>query len=265
MRRRRYACAQIIVYGVVASLVGQSQELTFDVISIKKRAASTVGLDVNRVIQSGGIYKANARRIPTLIEFAYMLGPKQIVGVPTWAQTQAFDIEARASQQASLEEMRLMMQSLLKQRFGFVSHREGRQLQHYELRLGNSDGRLGPGIRSISGECEREAGINRPTAPPGAARAYGCSPMSGIASLAATATGEIVVDKTATLGTFQYHLFSAPRVRNATGEPTIRTADDPDLPSFPAALQEQLGLKLEASRAVVDVLVVDSVHLPTEN
>jgi len=67
-----------------------------------------------------------------------------------------------------------------------------------------------------------------------------------------------VVDKTGLVGTYEYAMFYSTR---STDEQPV----DPNLTEFRTALQEQLGLKLESSRGLVDVLIVDSVEQPTDN
>ena len=75
-----------------------------------------------------------------------------------------------------------------------------------------------------------------------------------------TGLDRIVIDRTSLSGLFAFDVkFLQPKL------PGLRQSDSPDLAAFPTALQEQLGLKLEPTRAPVEVLVIDSVERPTPN
>jgi uncharacterized protein (TIGR03435 family) len=128
----------------------------------------------------------------------------------------------------------------------------------FELALANDDGRVGPNLHDCSKLDDVEANRNRRfTGPPGGSLAAGgCGPMSRVAGLAAGQVQAIVHDKTGLSGNWRYNVSFGPDL------PDPNSAD-PNLPSFVTALREQLGLKLERARALVDVVVIDSVDRPT--
>ena len=77
-----------------------------------------------------------------------------------------------------------------------------------------------------------------------------------------TGIDRVVLDRTGLTGRYDYELRWTPVGRNGGPAPA---ADDPDRPSLFTALQEQLGLKLEPQRAPIEVLVIESAAMPTEN
>jgi uncharacterized protein (TIGR03435 family) len=185
------------------------------------------------------------------------------------------------------------MLNMLKDRFQLVTHLETREQAIFHLVLAHNDGRLGPDLKPTSAEClatiaERQAAVkrgetpafplpdpNRP-APCGFGRiAPGLVALSGrtIAQLVLTLpdlTGRPVIDKSGLTGLYDVTLKFAyegrmPGVTGPLGAPPGAPAPtaDPDAASLSAALQEQLGLKLEGTRGPVEVVVIDKFERPT--
>jgi uncharacterized protein (TIGR03435 family) len=206
--------------------------------------------------------------VPVLIRFAFDLQSYQLVGGPEWLRTNFFDVDARADRPVSIEQRRLMLQSLLEDRFQLRSHRERRQMPVYTMVLARSDKRLGSNIASID-DCAKPVSLKEPAdTPRSGARASGCGSMDNFARSVATQIGAPVSNKTGLAGLWQFIYYYAPDRSQFVGRqslPPDLPASDPNLPSYEQALQEQLGLKLEAGRGPVDVLVIDSVQQPTEN
>jgi uncharacterized protein (TIGR03435 family) len=201
-----------------------------------------------------------------VIMYAYDLRDYQLAGAPEWARTERFDIAARAGREVTLAELRLMVQTLLADRFQLKSHVEQRDLPLYTLVVARADGRLGPNIRRSDDECKRM--VERPAnVPAGATTTTGCGSPDVIARSASLQMGAPVIDKTGLTGLFEYSMYSAQELPpSLVGVvPPLSGPANPDLPSYTIALQEQLGLKLEPSRAPVDVRVIDSLQQPTEN
>jgi uncharacterized protein (TIGR03435 family) len=165
--------------------------------------------------------------------------------------------------------MRLMLRTLLKDRFALALHHDIRELPIYELTVAKGGFKLPP---LKPGDCIKYDPENPPS--PGHKSSEFCGNLSNgrgafdgaSASMADMATmfsytlGRTVVDKTGIEGTFRVHLTFAPD-EVAGGTPAADEAG----PSFFTALQEQLGLKLESAKGPVDVLVIDHVEKPTEN
>lgn len=252
-----------------------SPNLSFEVASVK--------VDKSRT-RAPMQWQASGRftmRLPifSLVSLGYVVPDYRIVGLPDWARTVFFDINARAAGPPTLDERRAYYRGLLKDRFAMAVHAEERELPVYALVLARADGRLGPGLRRSNAECEAviaearkraEAG-ERPVPPAPGVRPT-CGSTGGPANLTAGAIeiGALagflssgldrpVVDRTGLTGRFDVDFKAAPPQLAAAGRGSS------DLPSVFTAVQEQLGLKLEPTTAPIPVLVVDRIEMPSEN
>jgi uncharacterized protein (TIGR03435 family) len=163
---------------------------------------------------------------------------------------------------------------LLEDRFRLVLRKDQREMPVQELRLARDDGRLGPGLMKITSkeECQTaQSKYLQTKIPPGAAIARGCGAVSRIADVAYANLDAFVIDKTGLSGDWYYFLFFAPnpsmagRLGNSLSALGNAFAVDSAAPAFETAVQEQLGLRLFATRGPVDVLVIESVEPPLEN
>jgi uncharacterized protein (TIGR03435 family) len=255
---------------VAASSILAAQATAFDAVSIKVNTSGDTG---SRGRTRPGSMVITNTSLLILIRNTWNLNPMQIVGGPPWMNQTRFDITATASGNPDRNQMNEMAKALLVQRFRLKSHTETRQLPIYALVLARPDGRLGPGLRRSDARCD----YNNPAAPdapplPAPAPLTGvelptCGTNSGDSGLRAggiplefftrnmaTAAGRLIVDKTGLTGLFDVALRFNPN-------PAVAS----DVPSLFAAVQEQLGLRLDAQTGPVDVLVVDSAEKPTED
>jgi uncharacterized protein (TIGR03435 family) len=176
-----------------------------------------------------------------------------------------------------------MVQALLADRFKLSMHRETRDLPVYDLQAVKN----GPKLPAPQGgDCAEVMtalpvpGQPRPAPPcgPGLVKAGTGLTMEGIsvsmpafAKMLSAMIGREVIDKTGITGRFALHLEFAMDdaligLRKPVRPDTSDQPTDPDArPTIRTALQEQLGLRLEASKGPVDVLVIDHVERPTEN
>jgi uncharacterized protein (TIGR03435 family) len=187
--------------------------------------------------------------------------------------------------------MNLMLRSLLADRFKLVAHTEQRELPIYTLVKAREDGKLGSALKPAAVDCGpggRGRGGPPPPPPggPGAAPPLGAGcrammapgrltaggqPIEQLARMLAPQLGRPVYDKTGLNGAYDFELVFMPEGGRGMpigppppGAPPLPPID-PDAPSLFTAIQEQLGLKLEAGRGPVDVIVIDSVQPPTED
>lgn len=250
----------------VMGLAAQTAKLAFEVTSVKRNVSGGVGYSLG--VRPGGVYIAGNVPLPTLLEFAYGLAPFRIVGGPEWLRTGRFDIAASAGRDAPPAEMRLMMQSLLEDRFRLVVHKELRPMSHFALVKARADGRLGSSLtRCEAAKPRASAGKPSNEKPPwvaAAASGRNCTPMLALADLASRVLEAPVVDMTGLDGGWDYSLRFSSAHGQSFGALTTSEASS-GLPALPTALQEQLGLKLESRRGPVEVLVIDSAQQPTEN
>jgi len=242
-------------------------------------------------LQPGGRIVVTNQPLRQLITFAYSLQPQQLAGGPSWLDTDRFDITAQAEGNISPTPpggppgpAQLMMQRLLAERFGLVVHTESRELPVYALTVVRRDGQLGPRIKPADRDClalmtQAPGGVpvQAPRLPDGRP---GCGVlrdatgkvMAGGTTMTMLATsmltgpaGRIVVDQTGLTGAYDFDLeFAMDPAPGAAPAPDAATAVS-DRPSLFTALEEQLGLKLQATRAPIPVTVIDRVTPPTEN
>lgn len=267
----RPGLVNVVVLVIGLSGVVITQAPSFEVASIKLNKTG----DPQSVppIQPGRVTLIN-RTLRSLVQFAYSpMEQLQIIGGPDWADSHRFDILAKmegkpAPGRANAESARLMMRSLLANRFRLIVRRESRELPVYALIVARSDGRLGPGLRPRP-DLKCEGFVPPPKLPDLKENAPLCGYLRGgqgslnyrgvtISLLAGSFSGgrvdRIVVDQTQLNGLFDVDLTWADE--NGAGGLA-------DSPSIFTAVQEQLGLKLNPSRAPVEVLVIENAELPT--
>ncbi len=228
------------------------------------------------------------------VAFAYKLWltPEQsqtmLAKLPKWVSTDSFVIDARAPGDPTKVQMRLMLQSLLADRFKLAVHFETQQSPVLALVL-DRPGNTGPKLRPHSAGLPCDAPVQLP--PPGAPEsipgvfppkcgAYMLMPLqNGTVLLGSRDTtmqrvadslpflgnlGRPVVDQTGLTGTFDFTL-NFVRESNQPLSPGAETQPAPQGPTFLEALQEQLGLKLKPIKAPLKILVVDHVEEPSPN
>jgi uncharacterized protein (TIGR03435 family) len=247
-------------------------------------------------VPNGGLFSATGYPLITYIAFAYKLtgGDVQTLQseLPAWAMTDHFDIQARAKGNPGKDDMRMMMRSLLADRFKFAIHYQTREVPALALVLVKPD-KTGPKLRQHPGDspCPTEApppasqepqpnfdtpdglpplcgGIfAMPGTQPSNLRAAARNvPMSLIAMTfsAAANLGRPVVDHTGLTGTFDFSLEWA-RDAGAPAAASQDPAPDPSGPGFEQALKEQMGLKLESTKSPIEFMVIDHVEKPSGN
>ena len=222
----------------------------------------------------GGNFAVGNMTLRGLIFFAYGIQGFQLVGAPDWIATARFDITAKAPADikptpiGQISPEALMLRSLLEDRFRLAVHRETRDLPIYALVLARADGRLGPRLKQTTSDyCAKRleaAGKAADTPiPPGSPVCgmlpgvtgneitAGALPMNEFARFLNVNVGRTVVDRTGLTGVWDFDLKWLPP--NAP-------SPDPDRPSIFTALQEQLGLRLDATTGPVEVLVIDRIE-----
>ncbi len=253
----------------------------FEVASIKRNVSGDVNASIR--LEPGGQVVVTNNSLYNLIRNAWGTQRYEMVpgaNVPSWIDTDRWDILAKipAGTPPKLEQMPLRLRSLLEDRFKVVARQETREMPIYALVLARSDGRLGPQMKPSGDECAaaaraREAGVTAPPLPPdGFCGSRGGNgnvsirgvPIANFVRNLGAATGRIVVDKTGLTGAFDLDLQWTPDPGATVPQPPEKGAQV-DGTSLFAALQEQLGLRLEPQRANVQVLVIDSAERPIEN
>ena len=237
-----------VLIGLMNAAVVRSQTLTttrleFEVATIKPNRSGD-GFDVRSIGKEPGKVVLQNVSLKDCIEAAVGVNGDQIAG-PGWLDTDKFNILAQAPAGTSKDRLRMMLQTLLEDRFKLKTHREKRAGSVYALVVGKT----GPKLKPASG------GANRLVfGPPGHLTAQNVT-MSMLAEALAGKMGRPVLDSTSLSGFFDFALDFAPDDR-----------PNDNAPSMPTAVQEQLGLRLEPTKGTVEVLVVDHAdRVPIEN
>jgi uncharacterized protein (TIGR03435 family) len=279
-------------------------KMAFDNASVTPNttASSPFAVGSNFPLGPGDVYAPNggkfrARNFPLVayINFAYKISDNQeqflLPQLPTWVTTARFDIEATAQGNPTKDQMRLMMQSLLADRFKLAIHYETRQVPVFEL-LVDQPGTLGPLLQRHPDDapCPTTFRSPSPTAAPQTIDSRFPVTCGGLLNMAPSAPGRFragarnvpmeliassmpggasgldrpVLDRTGLTGRYDFVIEFTPQYDDPSA-PAAKLGSDPTGPTFVEALKEQLGLKLESQTGSFDVLVIEYVEEPSAN
>lgn len=244
--------------------MAENADPSFEVATIKPNnsgAPSIQGLTMR-----GRNFATRNSSLGDLIAFAYDVQAKQIVGGPDWMDKDRYDIAAVPEQEGApnAEQLRIMMRKLLADRFKLTFHHDKRELSAYVLTVGKSGQKL------------------TPTQLKGSLPGMGMRPGAGgltLAMMNATTTDftdflqmlvldRPVVDRTDIKGRYDFQCTFTPDDSQFGGHPPPMPAQASATESSPGlydAIQQQLGLKLDAEKTPVDVIAIDHVEKPSAN
>ena len=272
---------------LAAALLAAAQSdtrLSFEAASVKPNQSATCDRDGSF---AGGRFAMTCSTLHELVVVAYTRqdgrtrSDAEIAGGPSWLTNDHFDVLAKLPEGrgvdidtanagaaavspallSTISQMRGMLRTLLTDRFKLSVHNELRDLPVYELQLDRRDGGLGPRMKKVDVDCvaQRTARVPPPGngGPCGGFRVMEQGHIIGHAVTVAVLgqflelpVSRNVLDRTGLRGTFDVELQYAPP--NDTNGVSVFTA-----------VREQLGLKLESTKAPVDVLVIDRAEKPT--
>lgn len=198
-----------------------------------------------------------------LIAAAYDVSPRTISGGPAWLDTEHFDIQAVTPGEVrpSRPEQMAMLRTLLTDRFKLSFHREQKDFSIYELQVAKG----GPKLKASTAPPDEPAALISTVYPQRIVLPARNASMGEFVSLLQRAVlDRPVVDKTGLSGKFDFDLEWAPDETQFGGDVPVASSDA-NQPPFFKAVQEQLGLRLEATRGPVAALVVDTAEKPTAN
>jgi uncharacterized protein (TIGR03435 family) len=246
------------------------------------RAFEVTSIKDNTSLELDGVFNYTRGRftvtnlpLRSIIQYAYRIKPYQLIDAPSWPSR--YNIEATIGDPAATnDDMRVMLQNLLADRFGLRIRHENRQVQAYALVLARKDGTLGPNLVRVEADCQKlaaESAVERAaeSLQPGQRRPPQCTmlannsiirafqqPLAPVVEQLERLVGVPLVDQTGLTGNFDLTL------RWEGPAPGAELGFD-NMGALFTALRDQLGLKLEPTRADADVIVVTSVHRPTPN
>lgn len=263
---------RIVALLLLAGAAARSQTPTrpeFEVASI--RLSKPDGTSMGAGVGSASEHNVTLKSLMTV---AYRIQDFQISGGPSWAASDRFDVEAKAADRnATPDEVRLMLQSLLEDRFKLKLHRETRELSVYVLTVDKSGLKMKPSAdqtsEDVSGPSPSGAGPNHGAIRMGAGSLIGnATTMPLFVRMLTQRLNRTIVDKTGLAGRFDLRLQWSPDVGEAPFDPggnPLPPAADSSGVSILTAIQQQLGLKLESQKGPVEMFVIDSVEKPSPN
>jgi uncharacterized protein (TIGR03435 family) len=214
----------------------------------------------------GGLVAENVT-VRALIRAAYRMDESSMKGGPGWLDRERYDVVARTAARTSEDQLRLMLQNLLADRFQLRVHRETKEGPGYSLTIA---GKNGPKLQPADAA---GCAATKPN-PCGSFRKSASGSITGervsmadLAHFLAKLTGLPVTDNTGLPGVFDISFQAAMQdgVSASNTRESTNAAADTALPSLFTALREQLGLKLERARGAAEFLVIDSAGKPSEN
>ena len=268
-------------------LEAQREEPAFDAVSIRINK-NTGAIFTTRERPDGG-FTVTASPAVLLLNRAFSDGGGDMVGVPPWAFSTRLDVIANAVPgrgTPTAEQRRNMTRAMLAERFKLQWHRGTREMPVFDLVYARGDRRLGKGLKKSGTDCEKVMAQRRaeqaaalaegrpfradPTPSSGplppcrireGVRTEAEIPIAVLPVILRGMAGRPVVDKTGLTGSYHLWLTAVPAVLPTPGA----TTEQGDVPSVFTAVEEQLGLKLVPSRAVLPALFIDRFEPPTEN
>jgi uncharacterized protein (TIGR03435 family) len=284
--------------------IAAGNKMAFDTASVTQNTSGSPGSSFSFPLGPGDVYiptggRFRAANVPlsAYIFFGYKVTDNQeqflLSQLPKWVTTDRFDIQANAQGNPTKDQMRLMMQALLADRFRLAVHHETRKLPVYALLL-EQPGKFGPLLQKHAegSPCPTTPFTPSPApdAPPQTLDARFPLTCGGIVGMTPSVPGRFragarnismellatsltggasgldrpVVDRTGLSGKYDFAIEFTPQA-NGPLPSGAKFSPDPSGPTFVNALREQLGLRLEAETGPVDMLVVDYIEPPAAN
>jgi uncharacterized protein (TIGR03435 family) len=280
-----FSFKHLLAATVLAAVATAAGKLEFEVASVKPNKSdappsSNNPLGPGNVYSPyGGFFQAANFPLYTYIGFAYKImgNQEQFLRpqMPAWVMTDRFDIQGRAEGNPDKDQMRLMMRSLLADRFKLAIHYETRQVPVFALVL-SKPGRTGPALQPHANDSScatvPQASQNQfpvlcsglfplPPSAPGRVRFGARNVTMAFIANQVSAMGQLerpVIDRSGLAGNFDFAL-------EWLLESGADQQADPSEPTFLEALKDQLGIKLESQKGPAEVIILDHVEHPSEN
>ncbi len=270
MERRRRSIGTSVGMALLVTAVAAGQAFaptgsaTFEVASLKasKRGAEEGGV---HPAPGGKRYVGSNWALRNYLAVAYQMKAEQITGGPGWLDTDFYDLNAEAAKPSSVEELHMMLQNLLTDRFKLQIHREKKEMQAYTLTVDkggtkNLNPHANPGGGDLNFEKDQEQFLH-------AVWAAHCATMDYFAFVLGLSLDRPVLNQTGAGGCFDFKFkftWSLPPGMKE-GQTVNGAPIDTSGPTIYQALQNQLGLKLEAKKAPVETMVIDHAERPSED
>lgn len=266
-------------------LLPAAQTLRYDATSVRANTSGPRGTQPRMQFTPAGDFTAVNQPLRVLLNFAFRLPLHRVEGMPDWFTSERWDVTGKAPAglvNVTPDQRTEMLRGLLEDRFALKTRMVTKDMPGMVITLARSDGRLGPGLRPSTSDCESaEAAAlarvqGRPPSgrPPCALGGGSGGPLCGTGvTLAQLADGlggvfqRHVLDQTGLTGRYDFLLTFTPDQKGGPGISFGRPcgAVTGDQPAFSTAFSEQLGLKIESRRIPVEMLVIESAERAADN
>jgi len=227
----------------------------WDVVAVKPSDPNST--NGQRIRISGGHVRFLDTTVEQFLMIGYGLQKGQLAGVPDWAKTERWNVDGVASVEGepSLRQLQSMMRKILVERFGLKLHHEQREMPVYAPTVAKGGPKMTLNTSDPKGWMDQQNSV-------GSGRDVENLKNASMVDLALMLLGQVdkpVVDQTGLAGRYDFQLVWT------RDEAAVASAAADAPPGLFTAIQEQAGLKLEATRALVDVLVIDKLERPGAN
>jgi uncharacterized protein (TIGR03435 family) len=236
----------------------------FEVATIKPTGTQPGGRWIR--MQSVDRFEARNHAVRTLIAAAFDMNPQAISGGPAWVDSDHWDIQAKTPGEIrpNLNEQMTMLAELLRERFKLTFHREQKRMRIYSLMVAGGGPKLKESAISPDANPAGPPPLVFVLSPTIGRLPARCATMSEFASaLQRSPLERPVVDQTGLVGRYDFDLEFAPDERLWGG--ILKGPENSDKPDLFKAIQEQIGLRLEATTGPVDTIAIDAIERPSAN
>lgn len=264
MKAKLRSCVVTAMIALIYTSPAHGQDkkpcLTFDVASIKLSSSDGHNAGM-RTVPDGRGYSAQSVSVQEAVSLIYRIPMDHIKGAPDWVHTDRYDVEARADHSCSQDDLRVMFQNLLADRFNLKLHKEIKEGRVYALMVDT------PGSKMKIDDDPRDPKI--PMMTPGrdnvaVATKISMPYLSWWLGQQLLDSDRPVIDKTGLDKYYDFTLSFAPELPVDASKEGLPLGLR-DRPSLSDALKEQLGLKLRAQKGPVEYYVIDHIDKPSKN
>ena len=231
--------------GTKAKVMAANADPDWEVATVRSND-SGVARDHIRI--SGRHVAMENETVAKMFAIGYGVQKDQIIGLPDWTRTAGWDIDGvtNVSGVPDLRQFQTMVRKILEERFGLVLHHEQRVMEVFALRVAKG----GPKLVAATGDPDALPDRVDRHSPGQHATTFKDTSMHDFVLMVLGAMDHPVVDETGLAGKYDFQL-------TWNDDESSAPADGSAAPGIFTAVQEQLGLKLEATKTAADVLVVD--------
>jgi len=246
----RYATTLILA---CLALTAKAQQTAFSVATIRPSSSEVKFEHDGKTDLIPGTLRMQDVSVQTCIKWAYGVQPSQI-SAPGWTDTEKFDIVAKSDGPATEDQMKLMMQNLLAERFKLSFHHQSKELKAFVLTVAKGGAKVHPAAEPDA-KPFRQNSANGSIVRSTTIQDFGDF-LSGPLQMP-------VVNETGLSGKYDFVLDFTPYLSDSGHNMDVTKLDSTGI--IKSALEQELGIKMELRKTQVDMMVVDHVEKPSEN